>query len=212
MLFGCLLVSSCSQLKDHESAAVQQDFSKAFFYECSENFNFSVKFDDAGVWLFLPDKTVNIPHVESASGALYSDGALTFWNNGERSRLEVGQKIYQDCQYNPRKSIWETAKLKGVDFRAVGHKPSWILEINEYAKIVFTTDVGRKKFVFSTPQASIDYRLKQTRYKTRSIEHVLEILLQGKSCTDPISKEVFNITVFVGMDGLAYNGCGRFLH
>ena len=211
-ILTAFLVQGCSPVKQPEVKIVPPDLVKAYFYECNEHFSFVAKFEDHKVWLFLPDKSVSLEKKVSASGTLYSDGNLVFWNKGEQSRLEIGRTLYQHCQNNPAKAIWETAKLNGVDFRATGNEPSWILEIKEYSKTVFITGYGKQKFTFKTPHSSVDYFAKKTTYKTRTNEHALEIFLDGKPCNDSMSGEVYETTVFIGMDGLGYHGCGKALH
>jgi putative lipoprotein len=39
-----------------------------------------------------------LPHVPSASGAKYSDGASTFWTKGEEAFLEMPGATYANCR------------------------------------------------------------------------------------------------------------------
>jgi membrane-bound inhibitor of C-type lysozyme len=205
------LIVSCSNAKDIQDNESAPDLFKAYVYECN-NFSFIAKFDAEKVWLFLLDKTISLEKQVSASGTLYSDGNLVFWGKGEQARLEIDQTIYTDCKNNPARAVWETAKLHGVDFRATGNEPGWILEIKEYGKTIFITGYGQRKYTFKTSHSVVDYVAKRTIYKSQSNEHTLEIFLESKSCFDSMSGEEFETTVFVGMDGLGYHGCGKALH
>lgn len=50
------------------------------------------------VTVTLPDGTVALPQVESASGARYGDGTTTFWNKGNEALVEVnGETVYENC-------------------------------------------------------------------------------------------------------------------
>lgn len=40
----------------------------------------------------------------------------------------------------------------------------------------------------------------------------LEVVIQGKACTDSMSGERFAVSVFVSVDGKQLGGCGRALH
>ncbi len=87
------------------------------------------------VFLFLPDTTLTLPHVRSASGAKFSEGAITFWSRGEEASLERdGQTV--KCVMNRRASIIEDAKLSGMDFWATGNEPGWTLEIGSETSVL----------------------------------------------------------------------------
>jgi len=47
----------------------------------------------------LPDqRTVTLPQAESASGAKYSNGSITFWSKGNTALVEeAGQLKWKDC-------------------------------------------------------------------------------------------------------------------
>ena len=211
-LIFLLLITSCNVVKEQPRKVTVRDKTKAYVYECGDKFSFAAKFSDEKVLLKLPDRTVSLPHVKSASGALYSDGKIVYWNQGEEARLELGQTIFNNCRYNHAKSIWQTAKLKGVDFRAVGNNPLWFLEISDFSRTVFSKEQSREKYIFNTPEPVIDFRANKTIYQTRSNEHALEVMLLRKSCHDSVSGDIFQTSVFVGMDGIGYQGCGRSLN
>ncbi len=65
-----------------------------------------------------------------------SDGEVTLVTRTRPDGLHVFlppslTEPYLDCTYDRRASIWEHAKLSGVDFRAVGNEPGWVLEVRE---------------------------------------------------------------------------------
>ena len=70
---------------------------------------------------------MTLPHVVSASGARYSNGAGTFWNKGREATFELNGRT-QTCR--ERREPWQEAADRGVDFRAVGQEPGWFLEID----------------------------------------------------------------------------------
>jgi membrane-bound inhibitor of C-type lysozyme/uncharacterized membrane protein len=185
---------------------------RTFVYECGDSYRFTARIEGEKIWLFLPEQTVGLPLVPSASGAKYSDGLLTFWSKGEEALLEAGQVLRRDCMNNPRLAIWEDAKFRGADFRAIGNEPGWHLEIKAGGKMVFVGDYGQSRYEFPTPEPLNNQQARKTTYEVRTLEHELTVTLEALSCRDSMSGESFETTVTVILDGQIYRGCGRPLH
>lgn len=185
---------------------------QTFVYECNDGSQFTARIEGEKVWLFLQSGTVSLPHVQAASGAKFSDGTTTYWSKGESALLERPGHERIECTNNRRKAIWEDAKLRGADFRAIGNEPGWNLEISKGYGIVFVTNYGSDRYAFSLPEPVSDQGSRTTVYKVKEDGHELEIILKGKRCADTMSGEQFETTVTVKFDGTTLNGCGRPLH
>lgn len=155
---------------------------------------------------------VFLPPAVSRSGAKYSDGVLTFWSKGEEALLEARGESHRECRNNPAKAIWEGARLRGIDYRAVGNEPGWHLEITEGERIVLVTDYGETRYEFAAPDPSVDRLTAVTTYEISDREHELIIRLKDQLCHDSMSGEAFETTVIVSLDGKEYRGCGRYLY
>lgn len=57
--------------------------------------------------------------------------------------LEVGKKRHVHCKNNRAEAIWEDAKLRGVDFRAVGNEPGWHLELTAGERLCSSVTMER---------------------------------------------------------------------
>jgi membrane-bound inhibitor of C-type lysozyme len=185
---------------------------QTYVYECSDNYSFVARIEGEKAWLFLPKKTVPLPHVPSASGAKYRDGQITFWSKGDDAFIEDDQEIHRNCRNNRAKAIWEHAKLGGVDFRAVGNEPGWYLELKRGGNSLFVTDYGQRRYEFATPAPMIDQQGRVATYRVQANEHELTIVLKGQRCRDTMSGEPFETTATVILDHREYQGCGRPLH
>ncbi len=163
-------------------------------------------------WLFLPHRTLSLPHVASGSGARYSDGTVSYWGKGEEALLEAEDGVHDGCRNDRARAIWEQAKLDGVDFRAVGNEPGWTLEIRWGDRIVFLGDYGQTRLEFPTPAPQEDEAARKTLLRTRHSGHELEVALEGRPCHDTMSGEGFETTVTARLDGKTLSGCGRALH
>ncbi len=69
-------------------------------FVCPDGTSIPAVFDNGAgtVTVTLPDGELTLPQVVSGSGARYSDGTTTFWNNGNEALVEVnGETIYEGC-------------------------------------------------------------------------------------------------------------------
>jgi len=185
----------------------------AFFYQCDDGSSVVAKLVDHGqaAWLFLPGRTVRLPHVPAASGAKYSDGQVTFWSKGREALVEAGAAGSRRCNENRRRSIIEDAKLRGADFWATGNEPGWTLEI-DWHSILFVTNYGQDSFHFPRPDPGVDQARATTSYTARDAGHGITVRLSGAACRDSMSGEAFETTVQITLDGRVYQGCGQPLH
>lgn len=192
----------------HTAASTPQ----TFVFTCDDNYEFVARADGEEAWVFRPGGTVRLPRLPSASGSKYSDGSATLWTKGQQAFLEEGGKTHRGCRNDPRRAVWEHAKLNGADFRAVGNEPGWTLEILQQSKILLVTDYGTQRYEFELPEPTVDREAWITRYETRQRSHKLVILLRAQSCRDTMSDEIFETTAVVNLDGRELRGCGRALH
>jgi membrane-bound inhibitor of C-type lysozyme len=219
LLFCALaLFLACTNPASHNDLAAEslkqpdQSDAKTYVYECSDGYGFVARIQMEKVWLFLPEKTISLPHVLSGSGAKYSEDQITYWSKGDEALLEIGDEKHTKCKNNRAMAIWEDAKLRGVDFRAIGNEPGWNLEIIKSNKIVFVGDYGQQRYEFITTEPSIDPQSRTTAYDVQNDTHELSVIIKGRRCRDTMSGEQFETTVTVILDGKKYRGCGKALH
>jgi len=184
---------------------------QTYYYECPEKNDIPVSIKDNQAWIFLPGKTINLPHVQSASGAKYSDGTNTFFSKGEDAYFQTEAGAFPNCRNNRQLAVWEHAKLTGVDFRAVGNEPGWNLELRPY-HIEFTGDYGATHQTFARPEPQNDMENKQTTFYVDNGTAHMTILLKAEKCFDTMSGESFETTVIIRDNGNRLQGCGRALH
>ena len=141
----------------------------------------------------------------TASGARYSDGKVTVWNQGREALLELGGSRYQCTESRPR-SIRADARLRGVDFRATGNEPGWSLEMLQ-DRIVFL-DQGGARVTTPRPSPQVDPASGETVYAAATEAHRIRVLIRESECVDSMNGERSESSVAVEIDGRAYRGCG----
>ena len=108
----------------------------------------------------------------------------------------------------PPAPAWEDARAEGVDFRAVGQEPGWMLNIYRESKITLDWDYGqsRAEFPLSAPNTTQEGA---TSYSAQANGHTLSVTIRRFPCQDAMSGAAFPSTVQVTIDGQALQGCGR---
>ncbi|WP_198650102.1 YbaY family lipoprotein [Zobellella maritima] len=190
-------------------------------YRCSPKngaaFEFVTQYDqekdELGLW--LPDG-FKLPyqllaHSISASGARYQNDHAMIWSKGELARLEVGERVYQDCREDRRAGIREDARLRGVSFRATGNEPGWLLEITAGDKLSFSYNYGENTLIVPAFDAKHDKSAHQTRYQATTDTHRLSVIITEQACQDDMSGEPLPARVNIELNGHSYQGCGQSL-
>jgi putative lipoprotein len=103
---------------------------------------------------------------------------------------------------------WETARAAGIDFRAVGQEPGWLLDIYTRGVIKFAWDYGESyaEFAVADPTSPQEGA---TRYEAHSDGRALVVTIRRAPCQDGMSGQPYPSTVEVVIDGRTLNGCGR---
>lgn len=103
---------------------------------------------------------------------------------------------------------WQEARARGVDFRAVGQEPGWLLDIYVRNRIRLLWDYGESlaDFPLTAPDASQEG---VTRYRTQANGRTLTIVIRRTPCSDAMSGEAYPARVDIEIDGRALDGCGR---
>jgi|CXWL01.1.fsa_nt_gi uncharacterized membrane protein len=103
---------------------------------------------------------------------------------------------------------WENARAAGVDFRAVGSEPGWMLDIYQQNRIVLIWDYGEGSAEFPLVEPTYPQE-GATRYDARAGGHTLAVTIRRFPCSDPMSGEQFSASVEAVIDGRTLTGCGR---
>ena len=212
LLSGCTSKTTVDHANRLNNPHIARKTPKTFVYDCNNTFSFVARVNGDMVWLFLPYETLRLTREPSASGEKFSDSQTLFWVKGDAALLEYNDTTYRKCSNNRKKAIWEHAKLNGVDFRAVGNEPGWYMEIRNADSILFVGDYGNSRYVFKTPQPVTDQNERKTIYRTKADGKDLTVVIEGRQCTDSMSGDAFEATVWVQLDQKHYQGCGRALH
>ena len=108
------------------------------------------------------------------------------------------------------RSVWHAAKLRGVAFRAIGQEPSWLLEMTTGVSIMLVTDTGQTRTEYPYVEPEVFQDLRKSVFSVR--QDKFKVTIEGITCTDSMSGEIFEVSVFIELNGKQFNGCGRALY
>ena len=89
--------AGCGDAASNSQASLN---SQTVRYECAAGEKFAIQFTpDMLAFLTLPDgRRVQVDQAESASGAKYTDGSVTYWSKGRDATLEFDGKTLDGCR------------------------------------------------------------------------------------------------------------------
>jgi uncharacterized membrane protein len=103
---------------------------------------------------------------------------------------------------------WENARTAGIDFRAVGQEPGWMLDLYTDGRAALVWDYGEKGAAF-TRGALSDPQEGASQYDASEGGHTLRVVRRRFPCQDAMSGEAYPARVTVTIDGRTLEGCGK---
>lgn len=179
-----------------------------YVFVCDDQASYVVRVAGTEAWVFLPEETLRLAAVPSTDETRYTDGNFEILVSGQQARLGPAGGELLSCRNDPRRAVWERAKLDGVDFRAVGNEPGWYLEIRAQERLVLVADYGTSRVEAPLPEPSVDRETQTTRWDAGEL--VVQVV--GRPCVDTMSGERFPTEVTVHWGKRVLHGCGRALH
>lgn len=185
----------------------------SFSYGCGREYRFVATMENGGqsVRLLLPDTSVTLAHVVSASGARYGEGPYAFWSHGEEAQLETPGQTFTGCLSDEGGPAWQEAKVSGVLFRAIGQEPGWLVNVQADGRIDVQTGYGEAVYHLPPVEPEVDGGSGRTVYRVETEAHRATIVIEDEPCRDAMSGWPYEATVSMDLDGREYRGCGRWL-
>lgn len=192
---------------------------KTHVFDCAapdvDSLSVTVRVDSTEAMIWIPTdgatEPVSLERAQSADGARYENEEVMFWNRGEEATLVVDGVRYESCARNNYRSVWEDARLDGIDFRALGNEPGWIVDIHAGDRFDVQWRYGERTATlpYADPETPDD---STTVFQTETADHSLSMTITAGGCTDSMSGISFPAAVTIRIDGSEYTGCGRPLH
>lgn len=142
------------------------------------------------------------------AGVRYEGDDVVFRSQGSRATLTVGGNEHSGCDGAAASSSWEKARLLGIEFRALGQEPGWILDIHPVRWIRYIGDYGETRLLMPPVDPVRDSAGTRT-YRAEKGSHTLTAVIREEPCRDAMSGRPFSHTVTITVNGQELSGCGR---
>jgi len=103
---------------------------------------------------------------------------------------------------------WANARAAGIDFRAIGQEPGWLLEIDDGGRMTLQYDYGESRADFATPTPNTSQEF-VTVYEARAGQDTVNVTIRRAPCQDAMSGENFPARVTVRINDRTLEGCGK---
>lgn len=174
--------------------------------EC-ERIAFHAVMHDNQATLYLPGIAISLPRARSASGARYAANGYLLWQKGDDILFRSPDREHRDCRISERYNAWANAWLRGVDFRAWGNEPGWILEISKGRSMALQWDYGKRRLESPVPEAERAQDL--YTYRATADDRRLVVEIMDRACRDSMKGDAHDYAVRVQVNGRELLGCGR---
>lgn len=180
----------------------------SFVYECGGGQRLVARYIEGQMSLRLPEGERPLHPVESASGSRYADDEVMFWIRNDEALFErAGTKSV--CRLNHQQTVLERARLRGVDYRAVGQEPGWFVELSRADDMVVELEYGADKRRYETPDP--DREAVRWTYVRGWWPRRMTLVIESRECRDTMSGERFDTEAILTWRGEEYRGCGTWL-
>lgn len=181
-------------------------------FSCEGDYRFTLRSQAGEALLFMPAQEHRLTAIPVQAGEGYADQRIELRIKGETARLtDLESKLRRSCRNDRRAALWEDARFRGIDFRAIGSEAGWFLELDP-GQVLYAGDYGRQliSFAYAPPQVS-DARA-QTIYSGLSASgQQLELKLEAGLCVDRVNRDRYDTRVTLRIDDQTRYGCGRYL-
>ena len=162
-------------------------------------------FREKAVAIDFHDGTRRLDQTVSASGVRYADAVAVFWTRGSAATLERQGAPAVKCEERRAESLVEDARVRGVNFRALGNEPGWVLEIGPAGHISWTTNFGELRYDFDQSQAATAGDA--TTYSAQQGTNSIKAVVKAERCVDDGEIE-YDHSATVEFEGRSHRGCG----
>ena len=182
-------------------------------FQCNEVALGASAGDGGAVRLSYSGQRLELPTIDSATGTRYADdqgNEMLIKDDGSGVLVLAGEQR-RECVLSDRASPWDIATDDGVDYRAVGQEPGWLVEVTEgegdgASALTAHLDYGQRLLEVLDLQREGDGFSGSTATGER-----VELAVEERECVDPMSGERFRTAASLVVDGQQYEGCGSWL-
>ena len=176
-----------------------------FVYYCQNLATITVRVVPKGVEVTTATRRASLAETPKGSPR-YADGTASLSGLDELVRYEEPGAVHW-CRSAPAEVPWQEARLRGIDFRAVGDAPEWLLEIDSEAATELAVGGGTSRVTTRFPPGELTGTEPRMALSARSGSHTLEVVVEQRVCH--YAGSAMTLSVTATFDGKTLTGCGR---
>ena len=195
-------------LTTEQAMPPQEPVEKTNAYSCHDGSDIVVRHDGQATWLFLPGRTLTMKPGEDG-GFIAEDVRIV--ENDSGAELTIAN-VGTQCGLDAYASVWEDAKLRGVDFRATGNEPGWHLELSVDRESRLVTQHPERNWVFTATRDGVASDGRASVFAAKESDLDLMVRLTPGPCQDTMADHEYETTVELVLGDEVLRGCGKPLH
>jgi len=177
-----------------------------FVYDCDNLATMTVRRFADRLELSAPGQAPMVLSQVGENPATFADASVTVTMNADYLRM-TGSMDRAVCRRDVQEAAWQDARLRGIEFRATGSQPDWVLEYDEGIALTFVArDAGPITATRLSVAASSGDRM---IIEGRDGRRVVLVAIERAVCTGPSG--VTTAQVVVTVEKHTFRGCGRVL-
>ena len=174
-------------------------------YYCQNLATITVRVVPKGVEVTTATRRSKLPETSKTSPR-FTDGTASLSGLDELVRFEEPGAV-QWCRSAPAEVPWQEARFRGIDFRAAGEAPEWLLEIDSGVAIEFATGRAPARVTTKFPPGELTGAEPRMTLSAKSGSHTLGVVVEQRVCHHAGSAMTLSVTAT--FDGKTFTGCGR---
>ncbi|MEA2118658.1 MliC family protein [Halovibrio sp. HP20-50] len=150
-----------------------------------------------------------LPQAVVASGARYQDGEISFWNRGDKARVETPRGQLKCSQAEQRDALTRAAK-PGVMFFGQGNEPGWTVALaNDTPTLTMEMNYGAETVELPYMVSVMDNEAGRVVIENADVAPFFRVRIEAGACFDNMSGKPFPARVTLTYGGEQYSGCGQ---
>lgn len=174
----------------------------------------SKKFRETGRWSVNQDSVITLKQDEKVIRRLLIEdrGLLLLYNDENKPEGPLaGMRLLQKIDADMQRDQWDEELEQGIDFRATGNEPFWLMNIDFEEMIMFKTMNG-DSVTAEVPEIELEEESGAREFATNTGAGSLSIAYFPVGCIDSMSGSPHDYRVHVEFNGKGYIGCGDLIN
>lgn len=186
--------------------------SGAVHFRCESGQLLTVRFDNAANKAFLSGGDTDERALDArpvASGMLYESPMESIRGQGDVIQYARGRMAPSECVriLEGQHRILAERRAAGIQWRAVGQEPGWIVDIKADGGLEAQLDYGQRRI--STPPANREGENGTTRWTAQTEAGSLDLTVTRGACSDTMSDDRYWFSATLVVDGQTLRGCAQ---